>query len=155
MQFFSPSWTNENNAGNTRACSPIVSYLVKIFPGEEGLVAGVRLQQGGRCWPPRSSARLCCCSSPLTCCWWRGGCGGISPSGCWLGWGSTAGWQQTERTGGESLFTDLLIFFTTKWSLMRRNTTVRATIAMLMILTALEKDIPASPISFFVLLSGF
>lgn len=46
MQFF-PSSTNENNAGNTRACSPIVSYLVKIFPGEEGLVAGVRLQQGG------------------------------------------------------------------------------------------------------------
>lgn len=34
-------------AENTQVWSPIVSYLVKIFPGEEGLVAAIRLQQGG------------------------------------------------------------------------------------------------------------
>lgn len=41
------SGQTNKKAGNAQAGSHIVSYLVKIFPGKEGLVAGVRLQQGG------------------------------------------------------------------------------------------------------------
>lgn len=95
------------------------------------------------CWPLRSSARLCCCSCPPTCCWWRGGCEGTSPSGCWLGWGSTADWPQTKvaTTTASDWATPSLLG-------------LNYIDVMVMKLTAFVKDIPASPISFLVFLSG-
>lgn len=97
----------------------------------------------GTCWPPRSSARLCCCSCPPRCCWWRGGCEGTFPSGCWLCWGSTVDWPQT--TVEAETTSDWATYFLLV-CLLERHLCGK--------LTAFVKDIPASPISFFVFLSG-